>query len=158
RAEAFPSLGEEAGDPSVKPVDLSPATRGDAVEEDFRDAVRIPLGIGENQCGAPGASEQQPAIDVEVFTQPLHVSDEMRSGVVVHLRRRVTRVRRTAAAAPLVEEHDAVAARVEEPHHSRSGSDPGPPCTTAAVLPDGLPYAAQCIRLPSPTSSMPSAC
>src|SRR5262249_55928500 len=46
----------------------------------------------------------------------------MRGSVVAHLRRRVTRVRCTAAAAPLVEEHDTVAARIEEPHQSRIGS------------------------------------
>src|SRR5262245_44262113 len=46
----------------------------------------------------------------------------MRSGIVAHLRRRITRVRCTVAAAPLVEEHDPVAARVEEPHQSRIGS------------------------------------
>src|SRR5882757_899266 len=33
--------------------------------------------------------------------------------------------------------------------------EPGPPCTTSAGLPSGLPHVSQYTRLPSPTSSIP---
>jgi rhodanese-related sulfurtransferase len=61
------------------------------------------LGIGERERRAPGAAEHLPALDVEMLAELLDVVDEMPGGVFVD-----AGMRRGAAAAALVELHDAV--------------------------------------------------
>lgn len=93
-AEAFPSLGEEARYAALQPVDLGPASGGDAVEDDPGDTAGVLLGIGQNQGRPPGAAEQQPTVNAEVLAQVLEVPDQMRSRVVAHVGGRVTRAGR----------------------------------------------------------------
>ena len=62
------------------------------------------LRVGQRQGRAPRAAEQLPALDAEVRAQPLHVGDQVPGGVGLQ-----AGVRQRAAAAALVEQHDAVA-------------------------------------------------
>src|SRR4029079_19393241 len=62
---------------------------------------------------APRAAEHLAALDGEVLAQPLDVIDEVPGGVFFQ-----RSVRRRAPAAPLVEQYDAVSARIViAPHH-----------------------------------------
>src|SRR3546814_15017923 len=81
------------------------------------------LRIGKRQGRAPGAAEHVPAHDAQVVAQALHVGDQQRRGVVGELAERCR-----AAGAALVEDDDAIMARVEEA--AVVGAGPG---TRAAV-------------------------
>src|SRR5262249_15763611 len=153
--ETLPGFGEEAAGAVVEPVDLGAPRRADAIEDDLRDAAGVSLGVGERQRRTPGVAEQQPAIDAEVRAQPLHVGDQVGGGVGAEVGGRVTRVRRAASAPSLIEEHDAVTARVEQPRHSGTGSGAWTAVHDGRGLARRFPYTAQRTRWPSPTSSMP---
>src|SRR5204863_10018340 len=66
--------------------------------------------ISERQCRTPGAAENEPLLDAEMLAQLLHVSDQMRCGVVAYFAER-----RRSPGAALIEDHDAVVRRIEEP-------------------------------------------
>ena len=74
------------------------------------------LRIGQRQGAAPGAAEQQPALDAEEAPQRLDVGDQVRGGVVAQLAQRAG-----AAGAALVEDHHAPMAGVEEAAMHRAG-------------------------------------
>ena len=84
------------------------------------------LSVGEDQRGAPRTAEEQPALHAEVFTQPLHVRDQMVRGVAAQIRGRVGGVRGAASAAALVEEDDPVSVGVEPPPYDRAAARPRP--------------------------------
>ena len=63
--------------PAVQPVDLRAPGHGDTRDDDLRDPIRVALGVGEDQCGPPGAAEQQPLVDVQVPAQPLDVGKDL---------------------------------------------------------------------------------
>jgi hypothetical protein len=65
----------------------------------------------------PRAAEHQPALDAQVLPQPLDVGDQVPGRVVDQ-----TGVRPALAAAALIEQHDPVALRIEEPAHLRVGA------------------------------------
>ena len=120
RDEAFVEVGvERAGavGRAVEPGELPGAHQKYPAQHELGDARRMRLRIGERERRAPGAAEQLPALDAEVLAQPLHVLDQMPGGVVDQ-----AGVRTALAAAALVEEHDAVARRVEETPHPRVGA------------------------------------
>ena len=62
------------------------------------------LRVGQRQRRAPRSPEQLPALDAQVRAQPLHVGNQVPGGVGLE-----AGVRQRAAAAALVEQHDAVA-------------------------------------------------
>ena len=68
--------------------------------------LRVFLGVGERERRAPRPTENQPALDAEVFAQLLHVGDEMPGRVVDE-----ARVGAAAPASALVEHHDPVTPR-----------------------------------------------
>ena len=100
----------------VEPVELPAAQQEDAAQHELGHALRVRLGVGERERRAPRAAEHLPALDAEVLAQRLDVGDEVPGRVVVE-----ARVRRALAAAALVEQHDAVARRIEEAAHLRVG-------------------------------------
>ena len=61
------------------------------------------FGIGQCQCGAPGAAHHLPALDLQVAAQHLHVGDEVPGGVLGQFG-----MRRRLAATALVEQDDVV--------------------------------------------------
>ncbi|KAG0919265.1 hypothetical protein G6F32_016251 [Rhizopus arrhizus] len=67
------------------------------------------LRIGQRQRRAPRAAVDQPAFDAQMLTHLLDVGHQRLRGVVAQLAER-----RGAPAAALVDQHDAVARRVEE--------------------------------------------
>src|SRR5262249_29677713 len=75
------------------------------------------LGVGERERRAPRATEHLPALDAEVLAQLLDIVDEMPCRVLID-----ASMRRGAAAATLVEQHDAVAVRVVIATHDGGGT------------------------------------
>src|SRR5262245_37148879 len=67
------------------------------------------LRVRECERRAPRAAEDEPALDAEMLAQPLHVGDQVPGRVVDE-----ARVRATATAPALIEQHDAVGGRIEE--------------------------------------------
>ena len=66
-------------------------------------------------------------------------------------------MRRALPTTALVELHNQVAVGVEVASATRAETEPGPPWTTSAAWPSGLPLVSQYTRLSSPTSSGPCA-
>ena len=106
----IPRVGEQGvGALLVKPLQLPAAQHEDATQYQFGHAIRMALGIGQGQRGAPGAPEDLPALDAQMFAQALDIGDQMPGGVGDQ-----AGVRRGTTTTALVEEHDAVLGRVEE--------------------------------------------
>ena len=125
-SKPLPRLREVAADASVQPVDLGPPARGHARDDDLRHALRMPLGVGQDQRRSPGAAEQEPALDPEVLTESLHVCEQVLGGVRAHVGVRIACVRSAAPGAALVEEHDAIAVLVERPAGASFQTGAGP--------------------------------
>src|SRR3546814_16082947 len=85
------------------------AAEEDAAQHQGAHPLGMRLRIGKRQGRAPGAAEHVPAHDAQVVAQALHVGDQQRRGVVGELAERCR-----AAGAALVEDDDAIMARVEE--------------------------------------------
>ena len=77
------------------------------------------LGVREPQRRPPRATEHEPALEAELLAQPLDVADQVRGRVDRQVDAVVGRIRRAVAAAALIEEHDAIRTRVEEPPPAR---------------------------------------
>ena len=77
----------------------------------------IRLGVGQRQRGAPGAAEQQPAVDAEMAAQGLDVGDQVLGGVVLQAAERTR-----PAGAALVEDDHAPELGVEEAAMHRAGA------------------------------------
>lgn len=102
--EGAPLVGPEvAGAAAVEPVKLGLGHGEDAAQGQGLDAVGMGLGVEQREAGAPGAAEDDPALDAERLADALDVGNEVPGGVGLH-----GGVGRRAAAAALVEEHDAV--------------------------------------------------
>ena len=156
-AQTLPLLGEEGRHAAAKqPVELRAPSGRDAEQDKFGDAVRVPLSVGERQRASPRSAEDQPALDIEPFTQQLDVRDQMGGGVAREVHIWVACVRRAPPAVTLIEQHDAIGARDRTACGATAvHPEPGPPWRTTAGLPPGLPHVSQYTRLPSPASSMP---
>ena len=105
----------------VEPGELLAPQQEDAAQDQLAHAVGMALRVGQRQGRAPRAAEQLPALDAEMRAQPLHVGDQMPGGVGLQ-----ARVRQRAAAAALVEQHDAVARRVVVAAHGGVAAAAGP--------------------------------
>jgi hypothetical protein len=93
----------------VEPVDLLLAEQEDAAHNEFGHTLRVRLGIGESQGGAPGSSENLPSLDSQVLADLFNIADEVPGGVGFE-----SCVGCALAAASLVKVNDAVFFRVEE--------------------------------------------
>ena len=107
------------------PVSLHAPSRGDAPQDHLRDPVRVRLGVGERQRAAPRSAPHQPPVDVEVRAQQLHVRDEVLRGVGPEIDVRLARVRRAPTAVALIEQHDAIGGRIEQPAVPRRAAGSG---------------------------------
>ena len=96
----------------VEPLQLPAAQHEDAAQHQLGHPLRVGLRIGQRQGGAPAAAEHLPAVDAEVLAQFLDVGHQVPGGVVHQIG-----MRRGAARAALVEQHDAVFGRVVELAH-----------------------------------------
>ena len=112
--EIVPRFGEETPHAVKEPVDLLRPAQEDPAQRQRPAALGMRLRIGQRQGRPPRTAENDPASDAEICPQPFDIGDEMRSGVV---RQRAERTRPPGAA--LVEDHDAVMRRVEEPPVAR---------------------------------------
>ena len=112
-------VGEHRAQPVEEPVDLAGPAEEHAAQHAAGHPVRIGLGVGQRQRRAPGAAEQQPAVDAEMPAQPLDVLDQVVGGVVGQA---AERARPPGAA--LVEDHHAPEVGVEEApvHRARAGA------------------------------------
>src|SRR5690606_29091907 len=94
-------------------------------QHDPADPLRVTLGVGEDQRGTPRTAVEQPAFDTEMFTQSLHIGDQMVGGVVRHIGRWERGVRPALTAAALIEQHDPEKVRVERPARSSAAASTG---------------------------------
>ena len=72
-AEALPLLGELFFQTVVEPVDVRPAREYRRAENEFTDPPRVPLGVRDGERRAPGAAEDQPAVDPRMSAQGFDV-------------------------------------------------------------------------------------
>jgi hypothetical protein len=93
----------------VVPLNLAAPEQEDAAQHHVGYAFGMLLGVGQGERAAPRSAEQLPSIDTKVLADALHVVDQVPSGVIAKLG-----VWCASAAAPLVEEDDAVHGRVPE--------------------------------------------
>ncbi len=119
--EVAPRFGEYRAHAVEEPVDLGACTEEDAAKDEAGRAVGMGETVGQRECAAPGAAEQQPGGDAEMRPELLHVSHERCGRVVLQLAER-----HRAAAAALVEHHDAIELRVEETAVDRGRAGAGP--------------------------------
>ena len=114
--QALPLRREQNCRAATKPpIELLAASGGDAEQDDLGDAMWISLRIRERQRAAPRAAQHQPSIDVEMLAQPLDIRDEVGGGVAREVGIRGARRRRAAPAIALIEQHDAIGGRIEQP-------------------------------------------
>src|SRR5690625_4386858 len=79
---------------------LGPCSQKYRPEHQPQHMLWMPLGIGQRQCGSPGAADNDPLVYAEMYAKLFHVGNEMISGV------RCPAARRSAqAGAPLIEHH-----------------------------------------------------
>jgi hypothetical protein len=115
RQEAFERLGEVPAHPPSDPLGVDGPGDRDGPEDDRADPLRVGHPVRQGQGRAPRSPEQDPTLDAQVGPQPLEVGDEMGRSVDRQVGGGVLCRRSAPAGAPLVEEHDAVPAGVEEP-------------------------------------------
>ena len=108
--EILPAVGEDpARAVAVEPVEVALSAEEYAAQHHRCHPARMRLGVEQAQGCAPGAAEQHPLFDAEIFADFLHVGDEVAGGVLAQFAMWLR-----AAAAALVEGDDAVQLRVEE--------------------------------------------
>jgi monoamine oxidase len=128
RAETLAILREKPASALVKPVGLAAPARGNGRQHDLRHPFRKAFCVGKCEGRPPGPAGDQPPVDAQMLPQGLDIRDEMIGRVDRHVGRWITCMRRAAAAAALIEQHDLVARRVEPAPHVRRQ-----PLTRAAV-------------------------
>ena len=92
----------------VEPEELAAPQEEDPAQHQRRDALRVGLCVREREGAPPAPAEHGPGVDAEVLAEALDVGDQVPGRVLAQLG-----VRRALATAPLVEEHDAPALRIE---------------------------------------------
>mmetsp|Transcript_45142 Transcript_45142/g.114275 ORF Transcript_45142/g.114275 Transcript_45142/m.114275 type:complete len:371 (-) Transcript_45142:85-1197(-) len=108
--EPRPGLRVHGGHPSaVHPVDLAVPHEADAAQDEPRHPAGMRLRVREGQRDAPGAPEQQPALDPQLAPQLLVVGNQRLRGVALQLR-----LGRGGAAAALVHQHHLPLVLIEE--------------------------------------------
>ncbi|KAG1255466.1 hypothetical protein G6F68_010356 [Rhizopus microsporus] len=109
---AVPAFGEDPARTAAglcEPAVLDLAAEEHAAHDQAGRTRGMGLRIGQRQRRAPRAAVDQPAFDAQMLTHLLDVGHQRLRGVVAQLAER-----RGAPAAALVDQHDAVARRVEE--------------------------------------------
>ena len=79
----LPLIGPDHVGPArlVEPVELALAQREDAAQHQGEHPLRMGLGVGESEGGAPRAAEDEPALHPQVLAQRLHVGHQVPGGV-----------------------------------------------------------------------------
>ena len=122
-----PLLGKEHRDAAAEqPVEFGVAAGRHPEQDQLGDAVRMAFGVGQGQRAAPRSAKHQPAVDLQVPAQRLHVIDELPGGVALQVGRRATGVRRASSTAALIEQHDAIRRRIEQSAMPRRAAGTGP--------------------------------
>ena len=107
-----------------------------------QDHLRHPLGktlpIRKGERRTPRTAEDQPAVDREVFAEPLNISSQMVSRVGRKIHRIVARMRNTSTASPLVQQDDPVHGRIEKSAHTRRASRARAAVEDQCRLPQGV--------------------
>ncbi len=108
------SPGKVLPEAVVQPVDLRGTRRGYRCQHHLGDTAGVPFGIGQRQRRTPRVAVDEPSFDAEVCPDPFDIRHQATRRVRLKVGPRVTRVGRTSAAVPLVEQHNAVRRGVEE--------------------------------------------
>ena len=74
---------EDGAQAVQEPVHLGAAAEEDAAQHQGGDVGGVGLGVGQRERGAPGAAEEQPAVDIQVGAQALDIVDQVLGGVGV---------------------------------------------------------------------------
>ena len=118
RDEVLPGIGKERVGPLlIEPLELARPQRENAAQDDLADTGRMRLGIGERERRAPGTAAELPALEPEMFAQPLHVGHKIPGRVLGKLG-----MRRRLPAAALVEQDDSIGVRIVRAPHRRVGA------------------------------------
>ena len=121
--QAFPGIGEQhVGAVPVEPVQLDLGAQEHPAQDEAETAVGMCARIGQGQGCAPGAAEDQPLVDSHALADALDVLDQVACGVGFQ-----PAMRCGTAAAALVEQDDAVFARIEETPQGRRHAAAGTP-------------------------------
>jgi hypothetical protein len=127
RDEVLPLIGEQRrGAALVEPLEFMPLQREDAAQHELGHRGRMRLRVCERERTAPRPAEDLPAVDAEVAPQQLEICDQVPRGVVPQLGVGIRDVRGRSAAAALIEQHNAVPLRIEEPAVPGRGTAAGP--------------------------------
>jgi hypothetical protein len=84
-------------------------------QDHLPDPIGVRFGVGQGQGAAPRSAEDQPTVDVQVFAKQLDVRDEVLGSVAGQIDVGLACVRRAPSAAALIEQHDAIRDRIEQP-------------------------------------------
>jgi hypothetical protein len=126
RPESLPLFREEGGYAAAKqPVALRLASGRYAKEDELADAGGKLLGVSQGESTAPGAAENEPPVDREVFAESFDVSDQILGGVGGEVDLGCAGMRCAPAAVALVEEYDAVDGGIEKATVPRGTSGAG---------------------------------
>ena len=102
-------IGEHRAQSMQEPVHLRPPAQEHAAQHQTAHPVRMRLRIGQRQRRTPGPTKQQPPLDPEVSAQRLDIGHQVRRRVL-----RQAAERAGTPGTPLIEDHHAPKARVEE--------------------------------------------
>ena len=92
----------------IKPVNIARAAEKNPAQNQAAHTLRMGFSIGQPQSAAPGAAEDQPFFNAQMLTDTFDVGHQIPGGVI-----RQFRMRRGTPATALIEQHDAIALRVE---------------------------------------------
>src|SRR5881397_497293 len=111
-------------------MDLSMSGGDDADQDHLRHPLGKTLPVRKGERRTPRTAEDQPAVDREVFAEPLDISNQMVSCVGRKIHRIVARMRNTSTASPLVKQDDPYAAGSKNRRIPGVHPEPGPPWRT----------------------------
>ena len=143
RGEPLPLARKDASDVAGDPFDLAARGGGHERQHQRVDPLRVRLGVGQAEGGAPGQAQDGPALDPVQPAQRFDVGDQVRGGVGAQVGIRLAGQRPAAPAPALVEQHDAVGIRIEEAPLARRAARSGTAVQKSAGLPAGLPQHSQ---------------
>ena len=131
---------ENRCDAVQEPVHLARAAQKDAAQHAAGHALGMRLRVGQRERRAPGAAEQQPAVDAQMAAQPLDILDQI--GVVLSSRPPSGRDRPAPRWSKMTMRQNAGS---KNRRCTAPAPAPGPPCRNSTGKPRGLPACSQYI-------------
>ena len=115
--QILPGLRQQGSRPAEEPLQVAASGQEHPAQDEPQASLGVARGICDGQARTPGAAEDDPLLHAEMSTQSFHVAHQGRGIVPLE-----AAARQAAAAASLVEQHDARRGRIEEPTLQRGGA------------------------------------